>query len=93
MTTDWHTPNGYGALSPFGGIQIVEDANMLDWSEDWSGVRSPARARRRRKRGFPQRIRIVATPKKEGYRVGNRIVMHPDLARALREIIRAGVSS
>ena len=30
--------------------------------EDWSKVRSPARARRRRKRGFPQRISFYTLP-------------------------------
>jgi hypothetical protein len=67
-----------------GGLIIIEDANLVDTTEDWSGCRSRARAERRRKRGFPQRVKIVGTPKKEAYRVGDKLYMHPAMAAALR---------
>jgi len=38
------------------GFKIIEDASLTFFEEDWSEVRSRARAERRRKRGFPQRI-------------------------------------
>lgn len=67
------------------GLKIIEDPNMLDYREDWSGVRSRSRAERRRKRGFPQRVVVRAYPKQEAYRVGDTVIMHPEMARALRE--------
>lgn len=67
----------------YAGFEIREDAGMVD--EDWSGVRSPGRARRRRALGYPQRI--VVTPKKEAYRVGRMLVMHPLMAYALRRAV------
>lgn len=70
-------------LSPFGGMQIFEDPNMLDIVEDWSAVRSPSRARRRRKK-HKQRIVVRYVPKTEAYQVGNRLYMHPEMARKLR---------
>jgi len=80
--------NGFdiGMLQPF-GLQIIEDRHMVDIVEDWSDVRSPSRAARRRKRGFPQRIRIMEVPKKEAYRMGNKVVMHPVRAMELRRQI------
>lgn len=75
-------------MMPMFGLLIVEDANMVEQvGEDWSGVRSPARARRRRARGFPQRIKPIMAPKKQIYRVGDRMIMHPQTARILREKI------
>lgn len=66
------------------GIRIQVSPLMVDMVEDWSQVRSPARARRRLKRGFPQRIRMVEVPKKEAFRHGDTMVMHPDMYAALK---------
>jgi hypothetical protein len=45
------------------GVRIIENSSLLDGPfEDWSKVRSHGRALRRRRRGFPQRIRIYYTP-------------------------------
>jgi hypothetical protein len=71
-------------------FRIVEDRNMEDRCEDWSGVRSPGRARRRLKRGFPQRIRVYFTPKPDAYVLnGDTYVMHPVTAAKFREQLRA----
>lgn len=68
----------------FCGLRIIEDLNMVDAVEDWSEVRSPARARRRRKRGFRQRIKTAWTPKKVAYRLPDgSLVMHPETLREL----------
>lgn len=75
-------------MSLYAGLQIIEDINMVDYHEDWSDVRSHGRARRRRMRGFKQRIRITATPKKEAIQFGSKVIMHPEMARQLRAKIR-----
>jgi hypothetical protein len=69
-----------------GGLRIIENRHMVDGPlEDWSNVRSPSRAARRRKRGFPQRIRIFYRPKRIAYQlIDGTLVMHPELARELR---------
>lgn len=69
----------------FGGVRIIADINMVDPIEDWSEVRSHARAKRRRKRGFPQRIKTRYVPKKHAYAMhgGRTLVMHPELAKEL----------
>jgi hypothetical protein len=73
----------------FGGVKIITDVNLADMSEDWSKVRSPSRAMRRRARGFPQNIRIVITPKKEAISLdgGRTLIMHPAMYAALKATI------
>lgn len=71
-------------LGMMGGMRIIEDPGMVDWIEDWSDVRSPSRAIRRRKRGFPQRITRRAVPKTVAYSIEGKLVMHPEMARLLR---------
>lgn len=75
----------------FGGVRIIEDANMFDTAEDWSNVRSPSRARRRMKYGHRQNIKFVHTPKKEAYSIdgGRTLIMHPAMAHALRQATKA----
>ena len=84
-------------MAPIFGLRIVESPHMTEAFEDWSGVRSRARAERRRKRGFPQRVVIRSRPQKVIYQVGDTLVMHPETARALgargaREPDRGGAS-
>jgi hypothetical protein len=38
----------------FGGVRIIESVRMVDQVEDWSRVRSPSRAARRRRQGHRQ---------------------------------------
>lgn len=79
-------------MIPFlGGVRIIESVHMVEQiGEDWSGVRSPARAKRRLARGFPQRIKPIMAPKKVAYAMdgGRTMVMHPAMARELREQTR-----
>lgn len=72
-------------FSTFNGIQIIEDPGMVDYVKDWSGCRSPSRAMRRLKRGFPQRMVVRAVPKNDMFVMGNRAIMHPQVAQALRD--------
>lgn len=71
-----------------GGVRIIESLDMVDLVEDWSRVRSPARARRRRRK-HPQNIRMIALPKREAISIdgGRTMIMHPEMARQLRELI------
>lgn len=78
--------NSIMGLGPgrFCGLRSIEDLNMVDAVEDWSEVRSPSRARRRRKRGFRQRIKTIWVPKKVAYKLPDgSLVMHPETRRAL----------
>lgn len=67
-------------------VRILEDPLMVVSREDWSDVRSPSRAARRRRQGHPQRIRYVVQPMREVWTIdgGNTLVMHPSLAEELR---------
>jgi hypothetical protein len=68
------------------GIRIIEDANLVDPHEDWSGVRSPGRARRRQRYGYRQNIVIRHKPKDQAYSIdnGRTLIMHPDMAASFR---------
>jgi hypothetical protein len=72
------------------GMRIIEDWAMVDAVEDWSRVRSPARARRRMRYGHKQNVVIRHVPKKAAYQVDGNLIMHPEMARALRQEIGAG---
>jgi len=67
----------------FDSIQIIEDSSLVEMVEDWSRVRSKARARRRRAK-HRQNIEIRVVPKEEIFYVGNRLIMHPRVAAELR---------
>jgi hypothetical protein len=67
-----------------GGLRIAESFDMVDQIEDWSGCRSRARAERRRKRGFPQRVVTRWVPKKDGLMINGVLYVHPEMARQLR---------
>jgi hypothetical protein len=45
-------------LGPIGALRIIDAESVGDPYEDWSQVRSPGRAARRRRLGHPQRIVI-----------------------------------
>ncbi|MRI57789.1 hypothetical protein D8770_28425 [Methylobacterium sp. DB1607] len=80
---------GRRSITPPAAFRIVEDPFMTDTVEDWSEVRSPSRAARRRRQGHRQRIRFVSRPRSEIYHVGDMLVMHPETARKLRARIAA----
>lgn len=66
---------------------IVIDRSLTVMTEDWSQVRSPSRAARRRRMGHPQRIRFVQKPSNEVYQMGGKLIMHPDvMARVKAQI-------
>jgi hypothetical protein len=71
----------------FQAPRIVESILATEAAEDWSRVRSPSRAKRRLKRGFPQNIRHYRKPACFFLKDQNTYHIHPDLMRALRHEI------
>jgi hypothetical protein len=74
---------GHTAFMP----TIKTSEMMVDHIEDWSGCRSPARAKRRHRRGFKQRMVIRAIPMKRAIQHGDVIWMHPEALRAIQEVM------
>lgn len=76
-----------GSLT-FAGMRLVPSEHMVDTIEDWSCVRSHARARRRRSR-HPQNIVIRQVPKAEVFIVDATathpasIIAHPTVIEGL----------
>lgn len=66
-------------LLTYGGLRIMTDPHMTETVEDWSRVRSPSRAARRRRQGHPQQISYREQPKREAYQLGGVLVMHPEV--------------
>ena len=73
-----------GVLEGLAGVRIIESPFLTETFEDWSNVRSHGRARRRMKQGHPQRVRHIQVPSKTAYYTAAGIVMHPEMAAALR---------
>ena len=61
----------------FAGVRVVAVPDMVDIVEDWSRVRSPARARRRRWLGHPQRVVARKAPMRCVLQIGGVLHMHP----------------
>lgn len=66
-------------IAHLAGFLIVEVATMV---KSELHARSPARAVRRAKRGFPQHHRTV--PDTKIFQMGDTLYMHPTVARELR---------
>lgn len=67
----------------FNGLLVIESPSMADAIEDWSRVRSPSRAARRRKK-HRQNIAIRYVAKRDVIRSGDTLIMHPDIAAEIR---------
>lgn len=71
-------------IANYGGMPIiVDDVVMSQTVEDWSRVRSPSRAARRRRRGFPQNIDFRVVPKDEIYQFAGKLIMHSEMLKRL----------
>ena len=69
------------------GLRVIESSHMVDGPfEDWSRVRSPGRARRRRGK-HRQNIRIFYTPKPEFLKTADAIIGHPAMCAKLKAAI------
>lgn len=65
-------------------VRIIESLLMVEPYEDWSRVRSPARAARRRKK-HRQNIVTRNKPRRDALQMPDgSLVMHPEMARLLR---------
>jgi hypothetical protein len=65
-----------------GGVRIVLDRTLEDHAGwDFSRCRSPSRAERRMKRRGPmnRQIKAIMKPRMTTYKVGDMLVMHPDM--------------
>lgn len=62
----------------FPGVDFVESIHAT--SLDWSGCRSPSRAKRRHAKGILQRVRRVPAC----YMINGVMHIHPDMAKRLR---------
>lgn len=80
-------------MIPLGHTRIIEDDKMVDSVEDWSRVRSPGRAARRRRQGHRQNIVITGKPKTHAISMdgGRTLIMHPEMARQLRAATKASL--
>lgn len=77
----------------FMGTSIRTDDTMVEIKEDWSSCRSLGRARRRRRRGFQQRVKVTGVPSKKVISIDNGrvLVMHPETYRALKDRLGADI--
>lgn len=73
------------SLAP--AMEVIEDEFLVVTTEDWSRVRSPGRARRRRVK-HRQNITVKSEPDTKAYLIGDKIVCHPEFAKALRDRAR-----
>ncbi len=74
----------HAVFGHFGGVNIYESIHLTIQVEDWSDVRSPGRARRRRAK-HRQNIVIRRDPDPNAYQMPDgRIHMHPVTARKFR---------
>jgi hypothetical protein len=71
------------------GMKVIVSPYMGQLVTDWSGCRSPARAMRRAKRGFPQRSKAVYRPKGQFMvdEAAGVIYCHPEDYKRLREAV------
>lgn len=65
--------------------RFVESWLATEEAEDWSKVRSPARAKRRLKRGFKQNIKFYRKPACFFIKADNTYYIHPELMKELRK--------
>lgn len=82
------------ALQRFAGVQIVASLHMVHDVEDWSRVRSPGRAARRRRQGHRQNIVIRSEPRRDAIEIdgGKTLVMHPVVLAEMKEQVRRGIT-
>ncbi len=73
------------AIGVFSGLRVVlDDLAFPQFKEDWSRVRSPGRATRRRKRGFRQNIDIVPNDGPQAIRFGDTIITNSAMYAQLK---------
>jgi len=74
-------------MNSFSGMPVYPDQFMTVPFEDWSKVRSPARARRRMKRGHRQKIKYLQVPNPDVVVIGGRIHGHPETIKKMTDLV------
>lgn len=70
-------------MTLYNGTEVVMSMYMTELKEDWSGCRSPARAARRLRRGFPQRMVVRSVPRADVLIANGKMFVHPETWRRL----------
>jgi hypothetical protein len=70
-------------------MEIHRNLFLTITEEDWSDVRSPSRAKRRRAQGHKQRIRYVQVPDPNFHTIGNQVYGHPVTVQKLLDRLPA----
>ena len=73
--------------------KFISNPHLTVLVEDWSDVRSPSRAARRRKQGHPQRIRTQVLPDPKFYTIGDIVAAHPETMRKFQDKISDRINS
>lgn len=71
------------------GVKVIESPEAYEVQEDWSRVRSPGRAARRRRCGHRQNIALTHKPLCFSINDGRTLIVHPQIAVQLRKEISA----
>lgn len=73
-------------MTVFGSVRIIESTYCADDVFDFSGCRSPSRARRRWLRGIPGRVKHTRKPWSHAVQLPDgRMIMHPSMAAEIRK--------
>ncbi len=83
------SPAGATPPNPLFGIRIETSEFLTKSAEDWSRVRSPGRARRRRRLGYRQNIAWVQIPDPAIYEIAGGFYMHPETLERLKAYLAA----
>ena len=73
----------------YAGMEVFETATAVKRTQDWSKCRSPARASRRLKRGFPQHM--VEREEPCAIEIQGKLFIHQDLYRELMKRVSADI--
>lgn len=70
-------------------MRIIKSLHMVESIEDWSRVRSPSRAERRRKMGHRQNVVVRLVPRKDAISIdgGVTYMIHPETAKELDRLM------
>jgi hypothetical protein len=70
---------------------IVTEYATSGYTFDWSGCRSPSRAKRRHAQGH--RTRLVVRPTPAAYEAGDKLYVHPAVYAAMKKRLAAQVDA
>lgn len=76
-------------MNTFMGMRIVTNNVLTVPAEDWSRVRSAARARRRMRRGYRQNVRYYDAPSPKAMLIDGVLYCHPDMVVELKRAAAA----